>query len=267
MSTLHIGIAGIGILAPGLNGWPAARPLLCTPAAWRRAPTVVPAPSRLPPNERRRASVLTKASIGVADEALAMARADPSALETVFVSSTSDTANCHALCEALAASERTVSPTRFTNSVHNASAGYWHIAARSRAASTSLAGHDASFAAGLLEAAAACTLRRRAQLLVVCDVPFPAPLHALRPLPDVVAVALLLQPAGGALGGIDVALADGTAAVTDCGDAALDAVRTDVPAARALPLLQAIAGGRARDVVIEGWSGAALRLRWSPAIA
>ena len=38
----------------------------------------------------------------------------------------------HEICEALATDEREVSPTRFHNSVHNASAGYWGIATRSQ---------------------------------------------------------------------------------------------------------------------------------------
>ena len=44
----------------------------------------------------------------------------------------------------------TISPTQFHNSVHNAAAGYWHIAAGSAAPSLSVGGHDGAFAAGLL---------------------------------------------------------------------------------------------------------------------
>jgi hypothetical protein len=164
------------------------------------------------------------------------------------------------LCEALAAPERMVSPTRFTNSVHNAPAGYWHIATASRAASTSLAAFDASFAAGLLEAAVQCHSSGLPVLLVACDVPYPEPLHTVRPIADVFAVALVLAPpdtAGQALR-IDVLP---QADCTRCDSHALEAVRQGIPAARALPLLQALAAGEPRGVVIEGLPGLALRVQ------
>src|SRR5207244_3501491 len=114
------------------------RTCLAAPATWTSAPVAIAAPARLAPNERRRAGTIVKCALAVADEACAGAGLEPAALATVFSSSSGDPANCHALCEALATPERLVSPTRFTNSVHNASAGYWHIATASRAPSTSL---------------------------------------------------------------------------------------------------------------------------------
>ena len=116
----------------------------------------------------------------------------------MFASSTSDAANCHALCEALAQPERIVSPTRFTNSVHNAAAGYWHIATTSRAPSTTVCAFDASFGAGLLEAATQCIAWQRPVLFVAADVPYPQPLHAVRPLADAFGVALLIDSGGDA---------------------------------------------------------------------
>ena len=194
----------------------------------------------------------------------------PSSLATVFSSSTGDPSNCHLLCEALAAPERLVSPTRFTNSVHNAPAGYWHIAAQSRAASTSLAAFDASFAAGLLEAAVQCTATGQAVLLVACDVPYPEPLHTVRPVADVFAVALLLCPAAAAAGGRGLSLqtvpsgASPAPLITRCDHPGLEAARRGIPAARALPLLQALAGNRAADVLIEGLSDMALQVQVAP---
>lgn len=241
--SIACGIAGVGVLGPGLDSWSQALPLLRTPHDWQSRPAVVPPPNRLPPNERRRAGTIVKAAIVVADQACAMAGAAPEGVATVFTSSSGDPANCHALLDALAQPERLVSPTRFTNSVHNAPAGYWHIATQSRAASTSLAAYDASTAAGLLEAAAQCARQAAPVLLVGCDMPYPAPLHALRPLPDVFAFALLLAPAGTPARwrlALSLALPPGAAA-TRCDHAGLDALRAAVPAARALPLLQALA--------------------------
>ena len=269
---LHVKVCGIGLLGPGLADWAGGQQRLRDPSSWLHSATVVPTPNRLPPTERRRAGAVVKASIVVADEALAglaLKSALDSALEsaqkpalnlaslpTVFTSSTGDPDNCHLLCEALAASERLVSPTRFTNSVHNAAAGYWHIAAQSRAASTSLAAHDASFAAGLLEAAVQCSSWRAPVLLVACDVPYPEPLHTVRPLLDVFAVALLLCPPGAP--GRGLALQLGSASATPCALPGLEAVRCGIPAARALPLLQALARDGATGVVLEGASDLSL---------
>jgi hypothetical protein len=254
MNTLSVDILGIGLLGPGLADWTGGAPLLRTPALWQPAATVLPQPQRLPATERRRAGAVVKASIVVADEAVAAAGLDPALLATVFTSSTGEPANCHALCEALAAPERMVSPTRFTNSVHNAPGGYWHIAVHGMAASTSLSAFDGSFAAGLLEAAVQCVASNAPVLLVAADVPYPEPLHAKRPVHDIFGVALLLAPGTR----LTLALQPETAP-TPCGHAGLDGVRNGIPAARALPLLQALAAGGPAVIDIEGLPGLGLR--------
>jgi Beta-ketoacyl synthase, N-terminal domain len=258
--TLEVSVIGIGVLGPGLPDWRSVQWMWTSGAAWQAAPTVVPAPERLPATERRRAGAVVKAAIVVADQALAASGADAATLATVFTSSTGDPSNCHLLCEALATTERMVSPTRFTNSVHNAPAGYWHIATSSRAASTSLAAFDASFAAGMLEAAVQCQAAAAPVLLVACDVPYPEPLHGVRPITDVFAVALVLAPkgqAGRALHIDVVAQAD----ATRCDSDALEAVCQGIPAARALPLLQALAADQPSMIVIEGLPGMSLRIQ------
>ena len=260
---LHVKVSGIGVLGPGLADWAGGQALLGDPSLWQAAATTVPAPHRLPSTERRRAGTVVKASIVVADQALAASNLDPAQLPTVFSSSTGDPANCHLLCEALAAPQRMVSPTRFTNSVHNAPAGYWHIATQSRAASTSLAAFEASFAAGLLEAAVQCVATQAPVLLVVCDVPYPEPLHTLRPLADVFAAALVLCPASADGRGLllQTCVSWDSAATSRCADPGLEAVRCNIPAARALPLLQALAGSGAAELVLEGLSGMALQVQ------
>jgi hypothetical protein len=254
---IRVDVLGIGLLGPGLADWPSSQALLRDAARWQRLATVVQPPARLPPTERRRAGTVVKASIGVADQAIAAGALDPAQVATVFTSSTGDPANCHILCEALAAPAPLVSPTRFTNSVHNAPAGYWHIACASRAPSTSLAAFDASFAAGLLEAAVQCIAAQAPVLLVACDVPYPEPLHAVRPVADTFALALLIAPAGGRA----LALQLGPEApATPCASAGLDELRTTIPAARALPLLQALAGDAAARIVLEGLPGMAMQI-------
>ena len=279
---MKVQLLGVGLLGPGLADWAQGAALLRQ--GYVSAPTAVPAPQLLPATERRRAGTVVKASIVVADAAVAAAGLQAALLPTVFTSSTGDPTNCHLLCEALAQPERLVSPTRFTNSVHNAAAGYWHIALHSRAPSTSLAAHDASFAAGLLEAAVQCLAAQTPVLLVACDVPYPEPLHTLRPLADVFAVALVLGPvaASGAGPGFDAGagpllelrsigsgMADDDS--TACAEPALEALRRGIPAARALPLLVALAQAQVTAqvtasapetrLVLQGAPGHALNLR------
>ncbi|MBL8287885.1 MAG: beta-ketoacyl synthase chain length factor [Rubrivivax sp.] len=268
---IELWLRGVGVLGPGLPGWAAAAAALRAPATWQHAATLVPAPSRLAANERRRAGTVVKAALAVADEAVAMADADPARLATVFTSSTGDPANCHALCEALAAADpaaRIVSPTRFTNSVHNTPAGYWHIATHSMCASTSLAVFDASFGAGLLEAAVTCHVKGDDVLLVAYDVPYPEPLHALRPLPDTMAVALVLSPRSGVRPSaqrgpwaLRVSLRAEPQPATPGADARLEALRGQIPAARALPLLAAMAQSCATaGVLLDAADGCTLEV-------
>jgi beta-ketoacyl synthase-like protein len=246
-----VSVRGIGLLGPGLADWAQGQLMLREPAQWLSSPTVLAAPARLPPTERRRAGAVVKLAFAVADQACAQAGVDVHTLATVFTSTGADSANCHALCEALAQAERIVSPTRFTNSVHNAPAGYWHIAVQSRSASTSLAAYDASANAGLLEAAVQCTAARAPVLLVACDMPYPKPLHALRPLPDVFAFALLLVPQSAAAPWrLSVALS-GAGQHARCESEGLERLRQAIPVARALPLLQALAREQSASMVIE----------------
>jgi Beta-ketoacyl synthase, N-terminal domain len=256
MSRVSVSILGVGLLGPGLTSWADSAALLRASSGHSRVPSVLPAPQRLPAAERRRAGAAIKLAMAVADEAVLAARVDPRTLATVFAASSGEGANCHALCEALAGPDRAVSPTRFTNSVHNAAAGYWHIAVASRAASTSLSGFDAGFGAGLLEAVTQVVTSGAAVLLVVADTPYPEPLHAVRPLSDHFGVALLLAPADapGARATLDLAIhpARGTLelAPTPCAQASLEALRTSIPAAAGLPLLEALAQGAGRRRVV-----------------
>jgi hypothetical protein len=266
---LSVGLRGIGLQGPGFADWATGRAALNDPAQWLAAPTVLVPPGRLPPAERRRAGAIVKLCIAVADQACAQAGVDTLELATVFTASAGDGANCSALCEVLATPERLVSPTRFTNSVHNAAAGYWHIATTSRAPSTSLCAHDASFGAGLLEAASQCLAWQRPVLLVAGDTPYPEPLNGARPLPDAFACALLLVPpgwdaphGGGELAQLRLQLDAGPP--TACSTEALETLRQAIPAARGLSLLQALAGGGAARCTVEYQDGLALQVDITP---
>jgi len=285
---MNVWIEGIGLLAPGLESWPAAVEVLAGRAAYASAPTVLPAPALLPPAERRRASRLVKAALGSGLEAVNHAGADAATLATVFCSSSGDGHNCHALCETLASDDRSVSPTRFHNSVHNAAAGYWGIATGAMAPSQVLCAYDAGFAAALLEAAVQVATARTPVLLIVYDAEYPEPIFAKRPVADAGGVALLLAPARGpkSLAAINVCgfapslaslgtapsgrpapcglVSHGDAPPTRMADAGLEKLRTDIPALRALPLLQLIARGQAGAVALEYLAPLSLQIEVAP---
>jgi hypothetical protein len=262
--SLTVFIDGIGLLAPGLTSWPAAVDVLAGRAAYAAAPTVLPPPEVLPPAERRRASRLVKAALGAGLAAVNESGADTAQLATVFSSSAADGHNCHALCETLASDDRSVSPTRFHNSVHNAAAGYWGIATGARAPSQVLCAYDAGFAAGLLEAATQAVTAQAPVLLVVYDAEYPEPIHAKRPIPDAGSVALLLSPMQGAKSRVALKVDVDDGPPTRMKNAALEKLRTDIPALRALPLLEWVARTQSGVAHLEYFAPLTLRVEVTP---
>ena len=245
---IHAWIAGAGVLGPGLADWNAARGILLGLAPYADAPDPEPVPALLPANERRRASIPARWALTVGSEALAAGGLAAQNVAIVFSSCGGDGVITDQICRALASSPPEMSPTRFHNSVHNAPAGYWSIFARSRAPSTTLCGYDASFAAGLLEAAAQVAVERRPVLLVAYDLTSPLPLHSLWPVPRPFAAALLLspEPAGNLNVRMDIEVADGP--VSQAWPTALPGELAANPSAQALVLLEVASkkgGGRA----------------------
>lgn len=234
-------IEGIGVLAPGLPDWPSACALLRGELAYAAAPTLLPIPHLLPPPERRRASRVVKLALALGLEAATQAEADISTLATVFSASGADGHNCHALCEQLAGEDRRLSPTRFHNSVHNAAAGYWTIAAKAMAPCQVISAYDASFGAGLLDALGQVVMDQQPTLLVAYDSEYPEPLYSKRPIPDCAGVALLLQPTPSHRSLARLTLTPTTAEAHHLEDPRLEGLRLAIPALRGLPLLQALA--------------------------
>jgi len=248
---MKIYLEGIGLLGPGLESWPAAAAILAGQARYQTAPIALPVPELLPATERRRAGAAIKLSMAIGLAAARHAGADPATLANVFASTGGDCENCHKMLESLAAEERMLSPTRFHNSVHNAPAGYWSIATGSTAASTSLCAYDATFGTGLIEAATQAITGGAPCLLVAFDTTYPEPLHTLRPIPAPFGIAMLIAPEPGTapLAALDITLT--TEAADRLDDAGLEHLRRNIPAARALPLLQHIARGTTGRVVLD----------------
>lgn len=263
---MRVYVEGIGIAGPGLNGWSAARRVLSGIEPFVSMPVVTPGPGLLPAAEARRTGLPVKLALAVANEALTQSGRDRAATATVFTSSSGDGDNVHQILEILASPAREVSPTRFHNSVHNAAAGYWSIAAQSRAPSTSLCGYDASFAVGLIDAAAQALVDRAPVALVAYDHPYPSPLHEKRPVAGSFAVALVLVPDSGprACAALDVAILHSQPPAGELEEHGLEALRRGVPAARSLPLLRALAREASETIVVEYVAGSSLSIEVSP---
>jgi 3-oxoacyl-(acyl-carrier-protein) synthase len=244
-------VNGLGVLGPGLAGWPETAAVLSGQTAYRPAAAVLPMPTILASAERRRVGRVVKLALGIALEATSQAGEDPAELASVFSSSGGDGHNCHELCQALSLAGREISPTRFANSVHNAAAGYWSIGTGAMAECNVLCAFDASFAAGLLEALTQVAVDQMPVLLVAYDSEYPQPLHAKRPIPDAFGVALVLtpQPRASSLARMDAALS--ISGFDRCADPALEALRCAFPAARSLPLLRLLAARIGGTAILE----------------
>jgi hypothetical protein len=262
--TLGAYVGGIGVLGPGIDDWPNACDVLCGLRDYRPAPTALPIPTLLPAAERRRTGRVVRLALAVAQEAATRAGVDPAELASVFASSGADGHNCHEICQALALPTRELSPTRFSNSVHNAPAGYWSIATGAKRESNVLCAFDASFCAGLLEALAHVAVEEQPVLLVAYDTDYPEPLHAKRPIPDAFGAAFVLTPhrERGSLARIEASLAEqpGDTLI----DPRLEALRASIPAARCLPLLQRLAMRDRGLTVLDYFDGSGTAVRVDP---
>jgi len=217
----------------------------------------------LPADVRRRTTDHIKLAVEVGAQAVDMAGTPGSRLWSVFASSESDGAITHNICEEVAKPVPEVSPTRFHNSVNNAPAGYWCMSARSQCPSTSVAGFDATFAVGLLEAMVQIAFESQPVLFVAHDTPLPEPLHSVQPISAIFGMALVLQPqrTGSSQACLDVEVDAALLAPSHVGNRDLEGLRTGNPAARGLPILEAVARRASESVVLSYVHGQSLRVR------
>lgn len=263
---MRLYVAGIGLSGPGFFDWISAAPVLRGESAYRPEPYRFSGRSPLAGPERRRATAITRLALEVAMEAAGPDRALWD-VPTVFASSGGEVDTCDVLFDQLARPERSVSPTQFHNSVHNAASGYWGIASGSHQPSVSLAGFDTTFAAGLMEVAGLLCEGSREVLLIAYDGPPPFPIGPFRPLvaPFAVALRLCAEPDRSAQARLDITF-DGLASceLTRMTDPELDLLRRGNPAARALPLLAALARARPATVVLESSGSGCLGIELTP---
>ena len=254
-------VDGIGFWASGLPGWEAACAFLRDGQAVADAPRK-PAPELLAPNERRRAPDTVALALAVAQAACRAADADPRGLPSVFASTHGDLAITDYMCATLAGEPRTISPTRFHNSVHNAAAGYWTIGTACMQPATALSAYDGSFAQGLIEAAAQLADGAAQVLLVAYDAAATGPLAEVSRSEGLLGAALLLSPAGADARGPRLRLAFEQGAVPAADDALSRHCRGNAMAPM-LPLFALLAGERAGECLLPAGHGQRLRIECS----
>jgi hypothetical protein len=255
-------IEGIGFHAGALASWPAAAAVLRGSAAPAGDGASAPAGRVLAPAERRRAPDSVRVACDVALEACSMAGREPATLASVFASGQGDLAITDYLCRTLAGNPLDLSPTRFHNSVHNAAAGYWTIATGCHQPSTAISAGDASFAAGLLEAATEALCEDAAVILVAFDTPAEGPMSDVCPGRTLFGAALVLAPPGSArrVAGLRLVIDHDARA---SGPPATLVIDSPV-AAGSLALFDALAAGTRRQIVLDGAGAPALAIEVTP---
>ncbi|MEO7324335.1 MAG: beta-ketoacyl synthase chain length factor [Dokdonella sp.] len=258
--TLIVHVEGIGWWSPGLADWSTAAQALRDD----RVPETGDARPRatiLPSNERRRAPdpVLLACDIGA--QACTMAARNPADLPCVFASVHGDIAITDDLCTTLAREPLELSPTRFHNSVHNAAAGYWTIAAQCHAASSAISAWHGSFAAGLLEAAIQSHTEQTPVLFTAYDNALHGPLVDFIPGSVSFGVALIVNARRTAQAGAELHLrhvAEG-AQPTQAPEPWITLAHA-TPMAASLPLFIALARAQPAHVALRNGAASALTI-------
>jgi hypothetical protein len=246
-------VESISVIGPGLANWHESQSALREPATYRRGPPPSDGASALPGRHKRRHTTpVIRLALQVIDQLARYSSLDLSKAMSVFASAVGDLQGVDGVCAALAEPEAPVSPLQFHNVIHNIPAGTWSAAVGAAGPSTSLCAGEGTFAAGLIEAVTCLDHGSERPVLLVCyDHPGPAALARSFPVDAPFAVAIALTPE--AASGNCCTLASAVTAQapeTRMSHPELEALRRGNPAARALPLLAAIATGTSGRVLL-----------------
>ncbi|MEJ2398209.1 MAG: beta-ketoacyl synthase chain length factor [Gammaproteobacteria bacterium] len=248
-------VNGVSVIGPGLTDVTLTRSILRGEQHWQHAALPALKPAMLPANERRRTTTLIKLALQ-AMQGLLRENDDLGAVSSIFASSDGDLEIVDKMCRALARQDKLVSPTVFHNSVHNAPAGYWSIAASLPGASTSISAADATFMVGLMEAMTKVLTDPGVVLYVAYDNPAPEPLFSKRPFAFPLAIALRLGTVAepGVLGTLTLK-GETDKPYTRCRNLSLEPLREGVPPGFGLPLVEALCRRARMEVDLPYLSG------------
>ncbi|HRN77122.1 beta-ketoacyl synthase chain length factor [Ottowia sp.] len=191
MQPLTFDLHAAGVVAPGLTGLAELQRACLANQVIEPQPLSLAAPDRLPMAERRRASGAARLVLACTAQVMETSPFDPASLRSVFASDEGTGEVCQQMLGALTTT-RQVSPLLFTNSVHNAPAGYFSIGWQNRQPFNVVSLGADSFACGLLTAVTDAVTTGTPVLLVVSDPVLPAPLDELLPVVANTAAAFLL---------------------------------------------------------------------------
>lgn len=267
-TTLKVSVNAIAAWGTHFENWSQLQRLLAGEALGT-APAKSPKPQRIPANERRRAPVPARLAVEVCDQAATAAGMNPEDLACVFSSGLGDTDLTHYMCKELAGEHKQLSPTKFHNSVHNAPAGYWTIATGCQQPANSVAGLNVSVSIALLEGIVQCVSEQLPVILAFYDTPTSPVLTPLFSNSEPFAAAIVISPI--------TANATHTTTLQCCVEEAeaprwssvalpssLENLYQHNPAARALPLLQAIASDAPSELALPLSPATQLRLTVAP---
>ncbi len=255
-------IDGIAWWSSGLPDWAAAAAVIAGGAAPAIDPRTRPAPSLLPPAERRRAPDAVAVAIEVASRACAAAGVPPAALPGVFATAHGELAITDYLCDILLREPLHTSPTKFHNSVHNAPAGYWCIASGCHAPYTTVSAAGFSCATGLLEALTQVAADSAPVLYVAYDTEARGALATSVTSRGLLGAGLVLSPVQSArsIAEIGWRVRAGDASQLTVADSGISALAGENAMAPCLPLFEAVAR-RAGTVVMALTPSCLLELR------
>ncbi|HBL16476.1 MAG: hypothetical protein A2X36_01165 [Elusimicrobia bacterium GWA2_69_24] len=195
-----------GLPAVRVRGWSAWAPGLSAREDWLaflRAPHALgsagmPEVKFIAPMQARRMSRLNRMALCAGHACCADAGVPEDSVRLVMASRHGDLSVMVRLLKALAEKE-TVLPADFTNSVHHTAVGFWGIAVKDREPSRAVAGGEASFCYGFLDAAGLLVREPgRPVLLVMADDTVPPPFDSIAGGPGTPhSVALLLESGAG----------------------------------------------------------------------
>ena len=189
----EINIVGVGVWSEFFSNWDEFCSALAGGAASQTTPL---RPELIPAKERRRAPISVKMAVEVMDQACRMRALVPSEVATVFASVYGDVGITDYLCRTLHAAPRTVSPTRFHNSVHNAPIGNWAIATHCKLPANAMSAYLYTTSMAFLEGAIQALEENMPVLVCVQEL---AATDAIKPIYDSeqpISTAVLLAPPG-----------------------------------------------------------------------
>jgi hypothetical protein len=263
-------VNGVALWSERLPGWESARAILSGETAPPVEAAPRPSPQLLPPTERRRAPDTVAVALEAASAACRYAELSPASLPCVFSSMHGDLAITDYMCATMATTPALVSPTRFHNSVHNAAAGYWTIAADCTRPYTALSAGEHSFGAGLLEACVQAASGKENILLVAYDIDARGPLAPVARSKHLLAAALVVGTDRGprALAQFEFGVVSGPALTPTRARPANAELVAGNSTESCLPLMEALAlgwdSGDPRDVRVLATPALGLDLRLRP---